>query len=108
MGFSEDDIETHSDVDFEAFKKLFKRIEVTIYNNWSERREYTLVFVYYAGHGVLTQTTNALCNGFLQKNGQKGKLTKTRYDLEYRLRSLGQEEGGYILGIFDCCREQLT
>ena len=105
---SDADIETHADIDFDAFKELFKKLQLTIYTNWSQRREYTLVFVYYAGHGILTQTTNALCNGYLLKNGTKGKLSKTRYDLEHRLRALGQEEGGYILGIFDCCREKLS
>ena len=108
MGGRAQDIETHEDIDSEAFKKLFNKLKNIIYNNWAERQEYTLVFVYYAGHGLMTETTNALCNGFRQKNGQKGKYSKTRYNLEHRLRSLGMEEGGYILGIFDCCRERIS
>ena len=67
----------------------------------------TLVGVYYAGHGVMTTMTYALCNGATMPDGSLGKVSKTRYPLENRLRSLGQIPGAYVLGILDCCREYL-
>ena len=32
-------------------------------NNWDDGRKRTLVFVYYAGHGVMDNTVFAVCNG---------------------------------------------
>ena len=55
--------------------------------------------MYYAGHGVISNTTHAVCNG-----GPSNE--KTRYPLERALRSLGRVRGGYVVAIFDCCRER--
>ena len=66
MGYSEGDIEVHADIDFNGFKILMKNLRNTIIENW-KRHEYTLVFVYYAGHGVMVNNTSyALSNGFIQ------------------------------------------
>jgi len=59
------------------------------------------VFVYYAGHGIMANTTYAVCN-------EGVKRTKIRYPLELNLRSLSTEKGGYVVAIFDCCRERLS
>ena len=59
------------------------------------------MFVYYAGHGIMANTTYAVCN-------EGVKRTKIRYALELNLRSLGTEKGGYVMAIFDCCRERLS
>ena len=56
----------------------------------------------------MTNMGYALCNGSRLANGQKGKASKTRYPLEMNVRSLGQEKGGFVVGIFDCCREMLS
>ena len=49
----------------------------------------------------MANTTYAVCNG-------APRPTKIRYPLEMNLRSLGTERGGYVMAIFDCCREQLS
>lgn len=55
----------------------------------------TLVYVYYAGHGVMDNTTYCVLNG--------AKM----YPLEKMLRSFAKADGSYILAVFDCCREKL-
>ena len=55
----------------------------------------------------MTNMTHAVCNGGVDKEGRQS-TSKTRYPLESSLRNLGTERGGYVLSIFDCCREPLT
>ena len=55
----------------------------------------TLVFVYYAGHGIMDNTTYMVLNG------------KRFYPLEKMLRSFAQSDGSYVVSVFDCCREKL-
>ena len=78
-----------------------------IAENWRNGEKKTLIFVYFAGHGVMTNMTHAVCNGAFDKQGRPN-YSKARYPLENSLRSLGIERGGYVIGIFDCCREQLN
>ena len=54
-----------------------------------------MVFVYYAGHGLLKNLTKVLCNN------SEGKFT---YPLEKELKALGDKEGAYVVGFFDCSR----
>ena len=49
----------------------------------------------------MANTTYAVCNRAV-------KPTKIRYPLELNLRALGTERGGYVICIFDCCRERLS
>ena len=37
------------------------------------------------------------------ENGQVKK-----YALEHRMRNIGAEEGAFVLGILDCCREKIN
>ena len=30
-----------------------------------------------------------------------------KFDLEYKMRNIGAEEGAFVLGILDCCREKI-
>ena len=46
------DIVTYTDVTFDELAQLFRDLLLDIGNNW-RRRERTLVFLYYAGHGGL-------------------------------------------------------
>ena len=63
-----------------------------------------MIFVYYAGHGTMENFTKAVCNG--RKEGETP--SKLRYPLENSLRSLATEYGAFVIGIFDCCRENLS
>ena len=57
----------------------------------------TLLFVYYAGHGIQENMTEIITNG--------GK--KFKYPMEKILRNLGKMKGAYVFSLFDCCREKV-
>ena len=54
-----------------------------------------MLFVYYAGHGVMDNTTYCVLNG------------KRMYPMEKLLRVIAKQEGSYVMAVFDCCREKL-
>ena len=83
---------------------MIRELRDEISDNWRDGEKKTLIFVYYAGHGMITKMTDVVCNGGLNKRG-KHQFT---YPLESQLRSvLAIERGAYVLSIFDCCREIL-
>ena len=82
MGGREGDIEIHANEDKTKLQRLFNSLRAEVTDNWNQRQEYTLVFVYYAGHGVMDNMTFALCNGFKLKDGSNGKASQTRFNLE--------------------------
>ena len=59
--------------------------------------ENTLVFIYYAGHGVSDNYTFALVND----------MKRPWFPLEQNVRTLSKAEGSYIIALFDCCREKV-
>ena len=68
--------------------------------NWVAGHQKSMVFVYYAGHGIMDNTVHIVCNGGVRPS-------KYIYPLQHRLNSLAKETGCYVLGIFDCCREKM-
>ena len=60
-----------------------------VIENWRNNELKTLIFVYYAGHGVMTDMTQVLSNGGFKKGKQSRH--HARYPLEKQLRSLGKE-----------------
>ena len=54
----------------------------------------SLLFVYFAGHGQQEAS-----NQILVLNEEK------KYPLEKMLRTLAKNEKGYVISVFDCCRE---
>ena len=62
-----------------------------------DHQENTLLFVYYAGHGMMDQTTYCMLNS----------TTKLRYPIEAMLRDIAQEHGSYVVALLDCCREKI-
>ena len=95
------DIIEIEDANFKDLSQTISDLRHTIVDNWNRGRQKTFVFVYYAGHGIMANTTYAVCN-------EATKRTKIRYPLELNLRSLATERGGFVVGIFDCCRERLS
>ena len=70
------------DADSRAFSKLFvERIQGRIVMNHAENKK-TLIFFYYAGHGILKGFTKAACN-------RADVPRKVFYPLEQNLRNLG-------------------
>ena len=58
--------------------------------------EQTLVFTYYAGHGM-------------SDNNLQLQLNEMRlYPIEKMLRSLAKGDGSYVVALFDCCRERIV
>ena len=83
LGFRQDEITTLREADNAAFSTQLVKANNTINENW-QRRQRTLVLVYYAGHGILKGTTYALCD----KN-PSGRAIKNYYPLEKNLREMG-------------------
>ena len=101
FGARESEIIERENLDFEAFSQLLNTIKGAISANWFSGNKKTLVFVYYAGHGVMRNFTYAVCNSAT-------KSARVQYPLEKQLRTIGYIDGAYVIGIFDCCREEFT
>ena len=76
-------------------------LRLVVADTWTNRKEHTLFFVYYAGHGVMQGTRLcALCNG-----GQGGRMAKCSYPLDNVLQGLSNEKGAYVIAMYDCGME---
>ena len=84
-----------SDPDYKEIRKAISQACKDIYNNFSNGIN-TLLFVYYAGHGMMDNCTYVVLNA------------KKMYPLEKMLRSLAKADGSYVVSIFDCCREKVV
>ena len=62
LGARSTDIIEVENADFQTFFDLFKSLREEIVEN-SRNGKKTLIFLYYAGHGLMTNTTQAVCNG---------------------------------------------
>ena len=58
----------------------------------------TITVVYYGGHGM---QKDGLSHIVMRDKDNKTPL----YNLENSLRAMGAQDGSYVIGIFDCCRE---
>ena len=61
LGVLDSEIIVLKDADFNTFSQLFRDQNLRIGNNYQDRKK-TLVFFYYAGHGILKGFTKAACN----------------------------------------------
>ena len=96
LGARINDIVLCPDITFDELAQLFKELLLDIGINW-RKRERTLVFLYYAGHGglKLKGSMHALLNDVTLK-----KL----FPLEKFIRKIGSTEGAYVVALLDCCR----
>ena len=95
------DILEIEDANFKDFTDTISDLRYTIVDNWNRGKQKTFVFVYYAGHGIMDNTTYAVCN-------EATKRHKIRFPLELNLKALATEKGSYVVAVFDCCRERLS
>ena len=65
--------------------------------NNEKEGENTLVFVYYAGHGVSDNYSFALVND----------INRPWFPIEQNVRVISKAVGSYIIALFDCCREKI-
>lgn len=89
------------DADFPTLSAAIREIDDRIRLNYAQGKKKTLVFVYYAGHGVQQNFTKVVCD-------VASKPVKVMYPLEKQLRTLGTHGGSYVIGVFDCCRASFT
>ena len=69
------DILEIEDADFATFTQTISDLRFMITDNWNRGNKRTLIFVYYAGHGIMSNTTYAVCN-------EAEKRNKIRFPLE--------------------------
>ena len=86
-----------TDADYQTVKVAIDTATNEIYEN-NKNGQNTLLFVYYAGHGMMDNYTYSVLNG-----GRRYK-----YPLEKMLRTAAKMNGSYIIAAFDCCREKLS
>jgi len=79
---------------FHEIKKAIDETSAAIYEAFQQNKR-TLLFVYYAGHGLMDNTTYCVVNG------------PRAYPLEKQLRCIAKQKGSYVVGVFDCCREKI-
>ena len=80
--------------DYAELKCAIDQVGAQIYKSFKAGAN-TLLFVYYAGHGMMDNSTYAVLN--------ESKI----YPLEKMLRCLAKAKGSYVVSVFDCCREKL-
>ena len=97
IGFTEEEITTLPGPTFKEFQMAFLGLLKTIKGNYDENEEKTLVFIYYAGHGVSDNYTFAMLND----------PTRPQFPLEQQVRTLSKQAGSYVVALFDCCRERV-
>jgi len=100
LGAKAVDIIIIEDTDFQTLKDLFDDLTERVANGWSRGQETTFIFVYYTGHGVQANYTYAVLNN--------PDPRRWRFPLEMYLRTLGTNPGAWVVGVFDCCRENFT
>ena len=81
------------DAGYDDFKELFRDLQRELLSG-EANGEKTLVFFYYAGHGIQRNLTYAVSN------------EEKVYPLEKMLRVLATTPKSYVLAVLDCCRAE--
>ena len=64
LGANFADITIVEDASFDDLKSIFLGIQRNVTQNWMSGQQKSLIFVYYAGHGIMdNNTVYAVCNG---------------------------------------------
>ena len=96
LGAQDEDIHYFRNINYsEVSVKIRRGLMQKVQQNFKEGY-LTMMFVYYAGHGIMDTTTFIVLND--------GK--KYRYPFEKMLRAFGAEPGCFVLGVLDCCRKK--
>jgi len=98
LHFKMEDISVLTDPSWVDIKLELSKTGNDIVEKYEHEQLNTLLFVYYAGHGSMKNSTSAMLNSE-QKN-------RCSYNLELTMRTLARTtKGSYVIGVFDCCRE---
>ena len=96
LQFTRDEIITLRNPAYQDIKKAIDESSASIYETYTnENHGKTLLFVYYAGHGMMDNSTYCVVNG------------PRMYPMEKNLRCIAKQEGSYVVAVFDCCREKM-
>ena len=71
---------------------MIRDLRKIVQDNFDRGKEKTLIFLYYAGHGVMTKMLETVCNPPVAYDPERriaDKQTKHKYPMENSLRSLG-------------------
>ena len=94
LGFDNEQITQVRNPTWQEVQEAVMEISTKIFED-SKRGVKSLLFVYFAGHGQQEASNQALI------------LNEERtYPLEKMLRTLSKNEMGYVISVFDCCRDQ--
>ena len=94
LGFKQEEIIELMDPSWDLLHNTIMDLTAKIFDDFKNGLN-TLLFVYFAGHGQQEAS-----NQILVLNEEK------KYPLEKMLRTLAKNEKGYVVSVFDCCREQ--
>jgi len=67
-----------------------------------ENNEYTVIYVYYTGHGLMDERSLIVVND----DSTKPK-NAFMFPLERYLRTLSENPNNFIIAMFDCCRARV-
>ncbi len=87
------------DPDSQQMDKSFFEIKNILSKAHKDQNSSTLLYVYYAGHGIIDNTTKIVLN-------EEDPLFRY-FDLEQKLSVLSKYHNTYIVSVLDCCREVL-
>ena len=96
LDFSDNEIIVLEDPSYEETHMVVRDVAIRVAKAKTEGRR-LLTFWYYGGHGTQENTVRSL------HNTDTGRY---QYRLEENLRSLAKGSSAYVIGLFDCCREQ--
>ena len=70
LGARSRDIIKLENVSFSDLSEWIRDMREEIFDNFRNNETKTLIFVYYAGHGVMKKMTEVVCNGGYDKKGK--------------------------------------
>jgi len=84
-----------------ALKLFFTKLDAELLER-QENDEYTVIYVYYTGHGLMDERSLIVVND----DSAKPK-NAFMFPLERYLRTLSENPNNYIIAMFDCCRARV-
>ena len=98
MGFFEFEITVLENPDFLGISQEFAKIRAFVREK-RDKGETVLLYVYFAGHGIIEEQTKAVVNTDNPK--------RWAFPIEQNIRILGAIKGCFVFAVLDCCREMI-
>ena len=102
FGFTSEQITAKTEANYSQIDKIFRDAKEKVEANYNKREE-TLAYVYFGGHGVTDKgMTHAVCGKY-----DSTKRNQWTYQIEMEIQKLAKREGVYVVALLDCGREPL-